>query len=184
MLRKSSENFHKIWQWTFSETEFLTKLARNGVWNLARNANSDPMVEKSSKSDKWRRKIWTCVKIRKICKFPYFWRDNTCWWQKCFAPKHSFGAKKHFGVKQLLGAKNPSAPKSVFALEKKLSALNRFLRPRSVSSNFWSKWADFQRRRPARRWKLAHLPSFTSEIPPKFRNFCFLEVVPRCVIRS
>ena len=52
---------------------FLTKSAGNGIRNLVRDANSDPMVKKSSKSDKWRRKIWISVKI---CKIGKFWDYN------------------------------------------------------------------------------------------------------------
>ena len=72
IIRTFSENFRKIRKSKFSETAFLTKSARNGVRNLARNANSDPMVKISSKSDKWRRKIRISAKIRKIPKFPYY----------------------------------------------------------------------------------------------------------------
>ena len=72
IVRKFSEIFRKFRKSKFSETAFLTKSARNGVRNLARNVNAGPMVKISSKSDKWRRKIRTCVKIRKIRKFPYY----------------------------------------------------------------------------------------------------------------
>ena len=61
-----SENFRKIWQYKFSETAFLAETAGNGVWDLVGDANSDPMVYKSSKSAFWRREIQFSVKIRKF----------------------------------------------------------------------------------------------------------------------
>ena len=85
MVRKFSENFRKIWQYKFSETAFLAETAGNGVWDLVGDANSDPMVYKSSKSAFWRRKIQFSVKIRKIRKFgtiscesPLIFDFNTC----------------------------------------------------------------------------------------------------------
>ena len=71
-------------QYKFSETAFLTKSVRNGVRHLARNANSDPMVKISSKSDKWRRKIRISAKIRKIPKFPYYNLRNSINLTCCF----------------------------------------------------------------------------------------------------
>ena len=69
IVREFSGIFWKVWQCKFSETAFLAKSAGNGVRHLARNAKTDPMVKISSKSDKWRRKIWISVKIRKSGNF-------------------------------------------------------------------------------------------------------------------
>ena len=44
-----SENFRKNWQSKISETAFLAETAGNGVRDLVGDANSDPMVYKSSK---------------------------------------------------------------------------------------------------------------------------------------
>ena len=64
-----SEIVRKIWQSKFSEMAFFAETAGNGVWDLVGDANSDPMVYKSSKSAFWKRKIQFSVKIRKIRKF-------------------------------------------------------------------------------------------------------------------
>ena len=69
IIRNKSENFHEIWQPKFSETAFLAKSAGNGVRNLVRDANSDPMLKKSSKLDKWKHKIRISVKINEIHDF-------------------------------------------------------------------------------------------------------------------
>ena len=66
IVPKFSENFRKIWQYKFSKMAFLAKTAGNGVWDLVGDANSDPMVYKSSKSAFWKRKIQFSVKIRKF----------------------------------------------------------------------------------------------------------------------
>ena len=44
IVPKFSENFRKLWQSKFSETAFLAETAGNGVWDLVRDANSDPII--------------------------------------------------------------------------------------------------------------------------------------------
>ena len=66
IVQKLPRNFAENRQYKLSETAFLAETVGNGVWDLVGDANSDPMVYKSSKSAFWRRKIQLSVKI---CKF-------------------------------------------------------------------------------------------------------------------